>query len=254
MKHPMRRNPSIINHTIRVPGDILYFNEHKALHVHTRNLPHWRQDGTSYFLTFRQADSSPRSVWETMKREVQAWNERIEEHRQKHGELSASLSDDWEAFQRRQWIRAEQVADECQGSCLLADEAVRQLVVDAVMFFEGARQTMHALVVMPNHVHLLVTPKPEWSLDKLTQSWKGFTAREINAHLGRAGPLWQQESFDRIVRNAAHFERIVKYIANNPAKARLGKDRSSVDIAECCLGEPSNVLREESPEAAGNER
>ncbi len=238
---------------IRAPEGILYFNEQKALRIHTRNLPHWRQDGVTYFVTFRQADSIPRSVWEQMTREVQAWNERVNDHINEHGSLSESLALEWEAFQRRQWIHAEKIADQRQGSCLLADPDVRQIVTDALMFFEGERQTMHALVVMPNHVHLLVTPAPGWALEKLTQSWKGFTSRQINAHLGREGPLWQQESFDRIVRHEAHFERVVRYIAENPKKAGLGANRSTVGIAEACVQSSHSFLREEPPQIEGDE-
>ena len=244
-------NPTDIS--IRVPEGIHYFNEHQALRVHTRNLPHWRQDGVSYFVTFRQADSIPRSVWEQMRREAQAWHERVDAHIHEHGFLGESLALEWEAFQRRQWIHAERVADECQGSCLMADTDVRQIVVNALMFFERERQTMHTLVVMPNHVHVLVTPAPGWTLDKLTQSWKGFTAREINSHLGREGPLWQQESFDRIVRHEAHFERVVRYIAENPKKARLAAKNAMVGIAEACLDSSGAFLREERPLLEGDE-
>lgn len=244
-------NPTDIS--IRVPQDIHYFNEHQALHIHTRNLPHLRQDGATYFVTFRQADSIPRTVWHSMKREAQAWNERIKADINEHGSLSESLGFEWEAFQRRQWVQAEHIADQCQGSCLLAHRESRQIMVDALMFFEGSRQTLHALVVMPNHVHLPVTPAPGGTLNKLTQSWKGFTAREINRHLGHEGPLWQQESFDRIVRHEAHFEHVVRYITRNPKKAGIGIDRSTVGIAEHCLDPFQSILREEPPIQEGDE-
>jgi REP element-mobilizing transposase RayT len=112
---------------------------------------------------------------------------------------------------------------------------------------------MHAFVVMPNHVHLLVTPMPRWSLEKLTQSWKGFTARVINAKLERVEPLWQQESFDRIVRDPTHFERIVSYIINNPKKARVEIDHSTVRIAENCLRASIEELRDTPPVIGGGE-
>ena len=73
-----------------------------------------------------------------------------------------------------------------------------------------------------------------------------ITAREINGYLGRPGALWQQESFDRIAR-------IVRYIANNPGKARMGSDHTTVGIAEACLGPAGSVLREDSPMLEGDE-
>ena len=82
------------------------------------------------------------------------------------------------------------------------------------------RYHMHSFVVMPNHVHLLVTPHV------VATRWlgplKGFTAHEANRMLGRSGqPFWQDESYDHLVRSDAELERIREYIESNPAKAGL---------------------------------
>ncbi len=77
-----------------------------------------------------------------------------------------------------------------------------------------------AWVVMPNHVHLLITPCVE--LPKIMHSVKGFTAREANRLLGRTGsPFWQKEFFDHWIRNEREFERIRAYIERNPVTAGL---------------------------------
>src|SRR5438105_1390890 len=81
------------------------------------------------------------------------------------------------------------------------------------------RYELHFFVVMPNHVHLLVTPHvtaPQW-LGPL----KGFIAHEANRILTRSGPFWQDESYDHLVRSDAEFDRIRGYIENNPVKAGL---------------------------------
>ncbi len=39
--------------------------------------------------------------------------------------------------------------------------------------------------------------------------------------LGRSERFWQKEYFDRFIRNARHFAKVVAYIENNPVKARL---------------------------------
>jgi REP element-mobilizing transposase RayT len=79
---------------------------------------------------------------------------------------------------------------------------------------------MHAYVVMANHVHLLITPHVEVS--RLRQSLKRFTAREGNRMLGLTGePFWQDESYDRLVRDETEFQRIARYIEMNPVKAGL---------------------------------
>jgi REP element-mobilizing transposase RayT len=79
---------------------------------------------------------------------------------------------------------------------------------------------LHSFVLMPNHVHLLVTPRVEVS--KTTQSLKRFTARQCNLILGLTGrPFWQDESYDRLVRNDTEFQRIARYIEVNPVRAGL---------------------------------
>lgn len=79
---------------------------------------------------------------------------------------------------------------------------------------------LHAYVVMANHVHLLITPRVEVS--QLMQSLKRFTAREGNRMLGLTGqPFWQDESYDRLVRDETEFQRTARYIEMNPVKAGI---------------------------------
>jgi len=80
--------------------------------------------------------------------------------------------------------------------------------------------TLHAFVVMPNHVHLLVAPAV--ALSKLTKSLKGLTAKRANAMLGLTGsPFWQEESYDHLVRQGREFDKIRRYIEENPVHAGL---------------------------------
>jgi putative transposase len=85
------------------------------------------------------------------------------------------------------------------------------------------RYQLHAFVVMPNHVHLLVTPKV------MASQWlaplKGFTAHRANQLLGSHGQaFWQDESYDHLVRSPAEFGRIRAYIEKNPVTAGLVVD------------------------------
>ncbi|MGC9947144.1 MAG: transposase [Bryobacteraceae bacterium] len=80
--------------------------------------------------------------------------------------------------------------------------------------------TLHAFVIMPNHVHALCTPAI--SLPDLVRRVKGRTAYVANGRLGRRGEkFWQDEFFDRIVRNEGEFNQIQRYIEWNPVKAGL---------------------------------
>jgi REP element-mobilizing transposase RayT len=77
---------------------------------------------------------------------------------------------------------------------------------------------LHAWVLMPNHVHMLLTPSEP--LPTITRWLKGSTARAANLLLGRTGkPFWRNESFDRLVRNTDEFTRIKRYIEYNPVSA-----------------------------------
>lgn len=97
------------------------------------------------------------------------------------------------------------------------------MVLEAFQYHDGKRYELDALVVMPNHVHLLVRPldDAENSLEKVLQNRKGHIARKLNALLERSGDLWQQESFDRIVRDDEHLWRCLQYLGDNPRRASL---------------------------------
>jgi putative DNA methylase len=94
-------------------------------------------------------------------------------------------------------------------------------VVDSLQYgAEAEHYAMHSWVIMPNHVHLLLTPLI--SASKLLGSLKLATAKRARALLNRTGqPFWQDESYDHLFRGDQEFRRIQAYIANNPVTARL---------------------------------
>ena len=107
-------------------------------------------------------------------------------------------------------------------------ESERDIALKALLFWHGSRVRVRLAVVMPDHVHLLVTPIKQadgsWpSVPWLMQSVKGFSAREINKHGGGSGSVWQDEYFDRIIRTFQHYEELVEYVAMNPVRAGLVK-------------------------------
>jgi REP element-mobilizing transposase RayT len=107
------------------------------------------------------------------------------------------------------------------GPTFLRRRPIAQVVVDSLRYgSELDHYQMHSWVLMPNHVHLLLTPRV--SLSRLLGSLKTATARRANLLLQRTGqPFWQDESYDRVVRNAKEFNRIQRYIEHNPVTAGL---------------------------------
>jgi len=79
---------------------------------------------------------------------------------------------------------------------------------------------------MPDHVHLLLTPLRDgggfsYPLPSILKLIKGTSAREINKVLGRCGPVWQEESFDHVLRGDESFEEQLEYIRQNPVRRGL---------------------------------
>ena len=81
----------------------------------------------------------------------------------------------------------------------------RSLVASSLRHFDGSRYKLLAYVVMNDHVHTLVEPLPGYDLSGITHSWKSFTANGLQRQHKRKGVIWQDESFDRIVRDRMSF-------------------------------------------------
>ena len=161
---------------------------------HERRLPHYHAIGRPIFLTWRL-----------------------------HGSLPPGRSFPPGTTSGRAFVAMDRLLDNARtGPLHLRQPEIAAMVVEAIHYQESALSHfhLHNYVVMGNHVHLLITPRVEVS--KLMQSLKRFTAKEANRMLNRPGrPFWQDESYDRLVRDEAEFRRIRRYIEMNPVKAGL---------------------------------
>jgi putative transposase len=161
---------------------------------HTRRLPHYRSIGRPVFLTWRLP-----------------------------GSLPANRSFPAGTTSGQAFLAMDRLLDNARtGPLYLRQPEIARMVVEAIHYQEDAlgHYALYNYVVMGNHVHILVTPRVEVS--KAMQSLKRFTAKEANCMLNRTGrPFWQDESYDRLVRDETEFRRIVRYIEMNPVKAGL---------------------------------
>ena len=80
---------------------------------------------------------------------------------------------------------------------------------------------LHAFVVMPNHIHLLITVPQGSTLERTMQLIKGGFSREAGKFLNLPHPFWQKSFVDRRVRDAGEFHRFREYIHQNPVVANL---------------------------------
>ena len=97
-------------------------------------------------------------------------------------------------------------------------KAERDCVADALYHFQDVRYRLHAYVVMDDHVHDLVEPLAGNRLEAIIRSWKSFTANRMQREFGRIGAVWQDEYFDRAVRDDIEYDQKRNYILNNPFK------------------------------------
>jgi primosomal protein N' (replication factor Y) len=185
-------------------------------HLHG-NLPHWRQEGATYFVTFRLGDSLPQKKLDEWRRERDAW---LEENPRPAENVDATPSSrliEWQQEYRTRFAeRIEQWLDAGSGDCILKDGDVRESVCAALDKMDGVQYHLHSYVVMPNHVHVLASPLGNHTLSKIIQSWKSVSSRRIKKLTGQAEAVWQKESFDHIVRNPESLAKFKRYITENP--------------------------------------
>ena len=88
---------------------------------------------------------------------------------------------------------------------------------------------LYVAVVMPDHVHLILTPlikhsaQEIFSLIEIMRGIKGASARAINQVMGRDGPVWQEESFDHVLRSSEGLDSKIEYVLQNPVRKGLVK-------------------------------
>jgi carbamoylphosphate synthase large subunit/REP element-mobilizing transposase RayT len=178
-----------------------------------RNLPHWRQQDATYFLTFRLADALPQGELQKLKEDLQAF-------RQHHPQPWDHKTQ--QEYDLRFHETPEKWLDQGHGGCQLGDPKVREIVANALRHFDKTRYILDSYVIMPNHVHVLIKPLGEHTLPEILHSWKSFTAKEINKILGTSGSFWMEESYDRLVRDWEMLVDLRGYMERNPAKLAAG--------------------------------
>jgi len=178
-----------------------------------RRLPHWQQDGCAYFITFRLADSIPASELRKLKEELEGWK--------KHNPEPWDYKT-YQEYQQRFHDGPQRWLDQGHGECLLSQPELREIVATAIRHFDGERYILDSFVVMPNHVHAIVKPLAGHQLSAILHSWKSFSSNQVNKAAGRSGPLWQEESYDRLIRDWENLVDIRGYIERNPASLHPG--------------------------------
>lgn len=172
---------------------------------HRRNLPHLYYNDGQYFITYRLANSIPQIVLPLLKQEF------------------SSMKNLTSVQQKRLFAKYESLLDANElGIDYLAIKAVADIVKNTLHYQDSKEYKLICYCIMPNHVHLVFELLNEnKGISKIMQSIKRISARKANAMLKRSGKFWQDESFDRLIRNEKELFNIIKYVLMNPVKAGL---------------------------------
>lgn len=177
------------------------------------NLPHWEVEGHWHFVTIRCHGSLP------------------EEAKCKLQEIHRSLeaidpqSEGFLQLQRRYFLTAEKYLDAGMGFAPFTTSLACEPCLKAFAEIQAEGWNVGEASIMPNHIHLLILRRQsDFSLRQVIRRFKGRSGRWINRALGRTGRFWQEDWFDRWMRDDAERSKTVAYIRNNPVKAGLAKE------------------------------
>src|SRR6516225_5977117 len=141
---------------------------------------------------------------------------------------------------------------------LVLSVEARQKTLEACVHWHGDKMKCYIACVMPDHVHLLIHPLPiqkgeetgVHSLQEILHSVKSFSAHEVNKVMHRSGPVWQQESFDRMIRSESDLHEKWNYIWNNPRTLGLVGPADEYTYI-WTPSETAKIWRDAKPEQAG---
>jgi REP element-mobilizing transposase RayT len=128
------------------------------------------------------------------------------------------------------------VTFDCDAIVLTMEEI--RIVVEHIKEGDDKFYDLFAVVVMPDHVHLLHRPLEAHDLSRIMKGIKGVSARKVNFHRETSGTIWQDESYDHIIRDSQEFDQKLNYMYNNPIKKGLTDDPSKyvgwyVNVKKC---------------------
>ena len=210
LSHPLTPNP-IMPH-------ITFLNRRSDILIRCGHLPHWFQPEAVQFITFRLADSLP----QTKLQELALMREALGRRDTTDGELTAEEERLEEIVEG--WLKIG------YGGCVLSNAQCRQFVEEALFFNDKQAYHLHAFVIMPNHVHILLSPIGENSVVSIVSKLKRYSSRMIKQCVGTDGNVWQREMFDRMMRGEDDFAHKLAYIVNNPNA--LPEDSYSLYVAD----------------------
>jgi len=183
-------------------------------HFHRRNLPHLYFNDGIYFITSRLINSIPMEKLEQLKNETK------------------NISDE---KQKRLFKKYDVLMDSGEyGEKYLKNPKCAEIVKDTLHYPDGKEYKLICYCIMPNHFHMVFELlQNNKGISKIMQSIKRISARDCNTILSRSGAFWQDESFDRWVRDEKELYFVIRYVLLNPVTAGLVSDWKDWKFTYC---------------------
>ena len=183
-----------------------FLRKNDEIKIHGSKLPHWNQDDTFVFITFRLGDSLPkekRDEWKTkreywLKSHPMPWDSSTE--KEYHKTFSHKMEE---------WL------DNGYGCCILRKPDVLSVVLDTMKYDDGKKYDLIDYVIMPNHVHVMVKLIGDTKIETIMQAWKSVSSHKLSKQLGSDWCGWMENYFDRTIRNEEHYNNVIGYIYKN---------------------------------------
>jgi len=121
-------------------------------------------------------------------------------------------------------------------------ETAELMVATVIRYRDAGEFQIHEYVVMPDHIHLLLTPREGSSIARAMQLIKGGFSHELHQSESKLNAVWQQRYQERRVRDLNEYASFARYIRENPVRKGLASVASdyqyssaaaSVRLDEC---------------------
>ena len=182
-----------------------HFPGKKILHgavnvIEGEYISHWEMSGAIYHVALHLADSVPT-------KELLSWREA-----RKRGDTD---------LRTLYTERIERYLSSGHGLCPLKSPAIANPLLAILERDNGICYDLHAITIMPNHVHVVVSPIIGQSLKRTVDQWKSVSAHMISRQSEMKRPVWHKDFYSRIIRTPEEYARQIRYVWHNPTAAGL---------------------------------
>jgi len=105
---------------------------------------------------------------------------------------------------------------------LFQTERMANLFLETIFGYQkSGKYSLHEFVLMPDHFHMLMTPSPGDTLERIMLFIKGGFSYRVGKELELKMEIWERGYVDHRIRDGTDFRNHVEYIRRNPVEACL---------------------------------